>query len=107
MSGLDPNTGNDPALVMNSLPLNRAQRQLADIARAVALRDKVYAQMLALTDGLPIAEIDFSAGDGRQKSKYIEIEALEKSYDRMTKRIEWLERNLYGRGAVTINSRRK
>jgi hypothetical protein len=100
----DPNTGNDPSIVMNSLPTTVQQRYQAQVAywtAAVTRLDALYASISNST----LSEYNLGSGDGRTMGKRHDIEAVGRELDRAQQRLRFFEQKLYGRGVMVLRFR--
>ena len=102
----DPNTGNTPGMVMNSLPTNQATfylQQLTYWQNAVTRLDTLYNSLSLST----LDEYEQRAGDGMNKGKRKSLEAVGSELDKAMNRYRFYFQKIYGRGLMTVRMRRK
>ena len=102
----DPNTGNTPGMVMNSLPTNQATfylQQLTYWQNAVTRLDTLYNTLTGST----LDEYEQRAGDGMNKGKRKSLEAVGSELDKAWNRYRFYFQKIYGRGLMTVRMRRK
>ena len=105
-AGSDPNTGNAPGVVMNSLPRNVANRYAASVTfwtNQLASLETLYAKLSLST----LDEYDLVSGDGRTKGKRKDLESVQKQLAYAENRLRFFEQKLCGRGIMVMRLRRK
>lgn len=104
--GLDPNTGNIPGQIMNSLPSNVAAHYLdrLNFWRAkLAILDASYDKIASSS----LDEYTLTSGDGMTRAKRRNLEEMGKQLSFVESRVQYFHMKLYGRGVMTQRFRRK
>lgn len=102
----DPNTGNVPGVVMNTLPTNTAAFYLQQAGfwqGQVTILETLYAKLASST----LDEYEERAGDGMQKGKRKDINKIGAELNFASSQYRYYFQKIYGRGIMTLRLRRK
>ncbi len=104
--GLDPNTGNQPGIIMNSLPSNVANRYIAHLNEWIAKYEIVSATYDRIA-GSTLDEYQLTSGDGMTRAKRRSLKEMGEQLMAIESRFRYYEMKVYGRGIMTLRFRRK